>query len=350
MQNPLASIIVVNYNYAEYLGDAIKSALDQTYPNVEVIVVDDGSTDDSRKVIARYDRSIQTILKENGGQASGFNAGFAVSTGDIVVFLDSDDMLACDAIENAVTAFELYPDATKIQFRALIVDQHGNPTGEISPPLQYLLPSGDLRDRPATVQNYQRPTGGMIAFSRTALMKILPAPEVEYRQQVDDYIARGISMLGPFTSSDEQFSYYRMHGLNHSRRYQLDLDHIREYIRRTVAGHKYQLKNAEMVSFTGLPKSALNLIDLVLLWHRMISWKLEPQNHPLPKESVVRLCWLGYQATWTYRDISRKQQLMYLSWFTGMAIAPRTVAAKLTDMLLFPVSRNRLRFWTHLSD
>jgi len=69
------SIIIDNYNYGRFLGEAIDSALAQTYPHVEVIVVDDGSTDNSREVIAKYGDRIIPVLKENGGQASAFNAG-----------------------------------------------------------------------------------------------------------------------------------------------------------------------------------------------------------------------------------------------------------------------------------
>ena len=86
----LISIIINNYNYGRFLAAAIDSALHQTYANTEVIVVDDGSTDDSKKIIAGYGNRIRPVLKTNGGQASAFNAGFAASTGDIICMLDSD--------------------------------------------------------------------------------------------------------------------------------------------------------------------------------------------------------------------------------------------------------------------
>jgi len=90
---PFVSIVIDNYNYRQYLGEAINSALDQTYRAVEVIVVDDGSTDQSREVICDYGDRVISIFKDNGGQASAMNIGFARSHGDFVIFLDADDML-----------------------------------------------------------------------------------------------------------------------------------------------------------------------------------------------------------------------------------------------------------------
>ena len=84
LQQPrrLASIIINNYNYGRYLPKAIDSALAQSYPHTEILVVDDGSSDDSRTVIASYGDRIIPVLKQNGGQASALNAGFAASRGD----------------------------------------------------------------------------------------------------------------------------------------------------------------------------------------------------------------------------------------------------------------------------
>src|SRR5687768_5034795 len=90
---PLVSVVINNYNYGRYLGPAIDSALQQSYPCVEVIVVDDGSTDHSRAVIAGYGHRIIPIYKANGGQASALNAGYEESQGEIVIFLDADDLL-----------------------------------------------------------------------------------------------------------------------------------------------------------------------------------------------------------------------------------------------------------------
>src|SRR5450631_2550416 len=90
MSGPLVSVLINNYNYREYLAQAIDSALSQDYDPIEIIVVDDGSTDDSRSIIARYGTKIRTVFQNNSGQASAFNAGINAAQGDILCFLDSD--------------------------------------------------------------------------------------------------------------------------------------------------------------------------------------------------------------------------------------------------------------------
>src|SRR5258708_33541541 len=83
--SPLVSIVVNNYNYARFLTECIDSALHQTYAALEIVVIDDGSTDESADVIRNYGDRIKTVFKNNGGQGSGLKAGFSAGTGRIVI-------------------------------------------------------------------------------------------------------------------------------------------------------------------------------------------------------------------------------------------------------------------------
>ena len=93
MSLPTVSVVVNNFNYERYVGLAIESALAQR-PRPEVVVVDDGSSDGSRALLSEYKRRVKLVLQDNGGQAAAFNSGFAATTGDVVLFLDADDLLA----------------------------------------------------------------------------------------------------------------------------------------------------------------------------------------------------------------------------------------------------------------
>src|SRR5688572_17078614 len=121
---PLVSIIISSYNYAPFLNAAIDSALQQNYSNKEVIVVDDGSKDNSPEIIESYNNRIIPILKENKGQASALNAGFKASKGSIIIFLDSDDILYPDAVTDVVPYFQ-NGDVVKVHWLLDEIDVDG---------------------------------------------------------------------------------------------------------------------------------------------------------------------------------------------------------------------------------
>jgi len=93
---PRVSIVIINYNYGRFVRAAIESALAQTQ-KTEVIVVDDGSTDESAIVIEPYADRVAVVSKENGGHTSAVNAGYEASSGEVVIFLDADDYLSADS-------------------------------------------------------------------------------------------------------------------------------------------------------------------------------------------------------------------------------------------------------------
>src|SRR5258708_35510520 len=124
------------------MREAIDSALDQTYRNREVIVVDDGSTDGSSEIIASYGDRIISVLKENGGQNSALNAGFSLSRGDVILFLDSDDVLFPTAVRTAIEAFS-QPDVVKVHWPWVEWDDSSRETGKV---WWKSLPDGDMRD------------------------------------------------------------------------------------------------------------------------------------------------------------------------------------------------------------
>jgi len=100
INSPLVSIIIPCYNQAHYLAESIESALNQDYPNIEVIVVDDGSTDNTREVAGQY--NITYIHQENQGRSVARNHGISKSTGEFLIFLDSDDRLLPLAVQHGM--------------------------------------------------------------------------------------------------------------------------------------------------------------------------------------------------------------------------------------------------------
>jgi glycosyltransferase involved in cell wall biosynthesis len=211
----LASVIVTSFNYERFLRQAIDSALSQTWPAVEIIVVDDGSTDGSRRVIEGYGPRLHAVFKPNGGQGSALNAGFACSHGDVVLFVDSDDALLPHAVERAI-GIMADPAVAKTQWNAREIDEAGRPTGRRIPDLP--LSRGDLRDRVLAggPYGYYWPPTSANAWSRGLLERILPMPEASFRTCPDLYLAALAPLYGHVESVDEPLSLWRRHLANHS--------------------------------------------------------------------------------------------------------------------------------------
>lgn len=213
------SIIINNYNYGRFLHDAIQSSIEQSYPNVEVIVVDDGSTDNSQEIICSYGSKIIPVFKNNGGQASCFNEGFEMAKGDLIIFLDADDYLAHDAVEKIACVYDA-DTISKIHWRIHKVDQDKKLKGTSLP--DSALAHGNLKDQLIKYGPSQcggppnsPPTSGN-AWSRKFLERIFPMPETEFRGGADKYLFVLAPLYGEIRKVDEALGYYRLHGKNNT--------------------------------------------------------------------------------------------------------------------------------------
>lgn len=200
------SIVIDNYNYQAYVARAIESALTQTHPDVEVVVVDDGSRDGSIDVIRRYADRVQVIDKANGGQGSAYNAGFARTTGDLVMFLDADDWLYPQAAAEVVALWR--PGVTKVQFRLDMVDKAGNALGRQVP--------RDMHDKSALALlcafgAYGSPPGSGNVFHSSYLRQVLPMDEAAWRIGADSVPILLAPMFGALVSADQALGAYRLH-------------------------------------------------------------------------------------------------------------------------------------------
>ena len=212
----LISVIISNYNYGRYLDSAIQSVLEQTYKKIEIIVVDDGSTDDSRYVINKFEGKISPIFQDHKGQCSALNAGFSSSRGDIIIFLDSDDSLLANAIERLVRPFIGNKAITKCQAYMNAVDAEGHSLGKRIP--HHLSPSGSYKNEvlnhgPSAIDTAW--TSGN-AWARWFLEQVMPLPEDKDNSVFPDGVLNPLAALyGPIVTLEKPVADYRIHGYNH---------------------------------------------------------------------------------------------------------------------------------------
>lgn len=120
------SIVTVSFNQARYLEEAIRSVIEQDYPDIEYIVVDPGSTDGSREIVERYRGKIAKIIFEpDNGAADGLNKGISAASGEVLGFLNSDDLLLPGAISRVAAYFRKRPDTEILMGHGWIIDSAG---------------------------------------------------------------------------------------------------------------------------------------------------------------------------------------------------------------------------------
>src|ERR1051325_1413095 len=125
-EQPLISVIIPCYNQGHYLAQAIDSALDQLYPSLEVIVVDDGSTDGTPLVAASYP-AVRLVRQPNSGLAAARNRGLADCRGTYVVFLDADDRLEPGALRAGASRLDSLPECAFVYGHVRLIDADGSP-------------------------------------------------------------------------------------------------------------------------------------------------------------------------------------------------------------------------------
>jgi glycosyltransferase involved in cell wall biosynthesis len=136
------SVIIPTYNRADYIEAAVRSALEQTQPPDEIIVVDDGSTDETPAILARFGLPVIVLRQSNGGEAAARNAGLRRATSDAVLFLDSDDLLMPQCIERCADTLAGRPDVGVVYTDAYLCDRDDQKLGLHSRELPGPRPSG----------------------------------------------------------------------------------------------------------------------------------------------------------------------------------------------------------------
>ncbi len=204
MKNPYFTVLIDNYNHGRLLGDAIRSALAQTYPanEVEVLVVDDGSTDDSRDVILSFKDKVRSIFQPNQGQTQALNRGFAEARGQVVCLLDADDIAHPERLAALADCFK-EPEISAAQHYLGKLDTDGRPTASA----QAAWPDYFTLQHFQAHQLHTGATSGM-AFRRSTLDRVAPAPLFDH-YYIDTFLITSSLLCGPVRCVRRELGYWR---------------------------------------------------------------------------------------------------------------------------------------------
>lgn len=323
--HPKLSIVIRNWNYGCFLRDAIDSALAQSYTPIEVIVVDDGSTDDSRHILASYGNRLRAVLKENGGEGSAVNAGFRAATGDIVLFLDSDDVLAPEAAARVVAIWDR--DVTRVHFPLYAMGADGTLLPRLHPPFE--VPDISLEEHLARFGQVISGAQSCNAYAAGALRSILPLDETEWYRSCDVYLNALTMAQGATRLIHDPLGGYRFHANNLTLRNSLEVG-VRERavlfhpgiyraVRTFIGEERYRTYRPKLPCYHWL--------------HRLLSFRLNP-SHPFADDRYAPLVANCIAAVCRKPFSSLPRRAFLLAGLAASAVMPRSLLARLLPRML----------------
>ncbi|WP_432572782.1 glycosyltransferase family 2 protein [Kineococcus sp. SYSU DK005] len=321
------SVVIANYNYAAYVGQAIDSALALSWDDVEVVVVDDGSTDVSRDVISGYGSRVRALFTENGGQRVAVNRGFAESTGDVVVFLDADDVLPPDLPVHLARAWR--DGVSKVQFRMQRIDRIGVAIGTPFPAYDPVPSPADVRRWATTTTAYPTPPASGNAYARDFLERIFPlGPELG--DFADSGCLAAAPFLGDVVTVPEVVVGYRQHGANDSNLLVDDTRFTREVVRararwrfaRDVAG----------AGGEGHVDEAPLRRSRELLQFRVAAERVSPAAAGLPGDGRPRQLLDVLRSPLQPGPESWRDRVVIAGWCASVLLAPRPAVRRLLEL------------------
>jgi glycosyltransferase involved in cell wall biosynthesis len=312
-QVPTIAAIVPNYNYAAFLPKAIDSLLGQTIPFDEIIVVDDGSTDNSLAVIATYGDKIRGIAKANGGQLSCCLLGLRMSRSDYIYVLDADDWVRPDMCAELAQALTQWP--AKIQFLLQGTDVNGVPKGSSFPQYPAGYDTEQMRQDNSIMGFYLGPPTSGNVFRKEVLEQI-DLSRLDQRDFIDGTPALAMPYFGEVITVQKALGYYRIHHGSDS-----DAMNIVESVpRREIS--RFLARWEEMENIVGIPKPFGAVMPFILAERYLVIAALQGRRF-LFRQALVFIKPL-YKS-----HFSSKQKLVLAIWATLLMIPVSTLRIEL---------------------
>lgn len=321
----LISVVITNYNYGRFLGDAIDSVLSQTWPDVECVVVDDGSTDHSHEVIAARP-GVVAIYKQNGGQAKALRTGVDAAKGEIVISLDADDWLLPEACARIARAWRT--GVVCLNYRLSI---NGDPA-QIWPGEPF-LDEGHAAFLAAHGYYPSAPMSGN-AFDRDYVRAVLSRADGLDGDGVDAYLLYSAPFFGAMAHVDDILGVYRTHGGN------VSMTSGRKTVR-NLGDHAYyqywaQQNAQRFASEKGVPLPRRNhLVGAYPSLWLLLASDAGYDRRPLPKQGRWVTIAAAIRGFMFQPGIDPARRVKNVGLLLAMAVLPLTTRRWLAEQLIF---------------
>jgi glycosyltransferase involved in cell wall biosynthesis len=329
------SVIIANYNHRNFVGAAIESALAVDWPHKEVIVVDDASTDDSRSVIDGFRGRVTAYFRPKSHQLGAHIFGFEKSTGDVIIFLDADDLLEPEVMQEVVKVWR--SGVSQIQYRMNLIDSAGTQLGTAIPQFPQKNDPARLRRNYLRTITYTTPPGSGSAYARDFVARAYAIPKPPTIRWSDHVLHPLAPILGDVLTIRKPLARYRIHAANGGMLGSLDAGKLRYRLQEDV--EKARVFASASQQF-GLPAPHDPLRhNLTHLQPRLASYLIEPEAHPFPEDKLWSLiCRLMYSAVMS-SQMRVRDRVILVTWSIGCVLAPPNTRRNLVLWRFNAISR-----------
>lgn len=321
---PTLGVVIPNFNYSRYLPKALESVLAQDPMFDEIVVVDDGSTDNSREILARYDKRVKVINIPNGGQLGACRTGIAAIKSEYIYSLDADDYAAPGLVSRLHEVLVRRP--VKVQFQLFGVDGDGTSLGSVFPTYPREYDAAAMREDNTAIGFYICPPTSGNVFSREALSRI-NFSSFDPRGVIDGSTVLAFPYLGEIISLNEPLAFYRVHNASMSSGSRPTVVLLQRELQR------FHVTWSEVALALGLQVSELT--DRAPLYIRERYLMIACLNNQLIIGSLV---WSFIWKLWR-THISLKQKLLVSIWATILLVPSGRLKTKLVQMKRSSINR-----------
>ncbi|MBU3993855.1 MAG: glycosyltransferase family 2 protein [Alphaproteobacteria bacterium] len=321
------SIVIANYNYAKFIRSAIESALALDWPHVDVVVVDDGSTDGSVDIIRSFEGRVVASFQANAGQRVANNVGFALAQGDVIVFLDADDVLEPGFAREVAAVWNRR--ISKVQVQMIRVDAQDRSLGSLLPQIDRVPDPAEIRAWASATTEYPTPPGSGNAYARDFLAKVFPIGP-DHDSSTDSTCLALAPLLGDVVTVLKPLARYRQHGANDSNLFAEPGRFGREVGRAMARQRSVEATLLRLA--LPLPSSAALRRNRHLLQLRVASLRLQPERHPLPDDGRIAALWDAVRCLFGPGIDPLRKRLIVAAWSALTLAAPRPLAKRLISL------------------
>jgi hypothetical protein len=322
----LVTIAVLNYNYRRFVAQAVESALAQTWRDLEVVVVDNGSTDGSLDAIRPYADRVRIVeIAQNIGQGHGYNTCIAAARGEWLVWLDADDLLDADCIEACLSMAD--ETTSKVQFPMRLIDADGAAIGGAVP---YVSHDGDVVPLIRRFGHYAGPPGSGNLYRRSAVAPYFPVRADEWPIGTDTVPFVTAPFHGRVVDTRRALASYRLH-----RRAPSSIPGYRGNYSSSIAAEvalnstSRDRALAMVRARTGIDIRGPFLTLPPHMRNRIISWRLAPELHPFPEDDAGSLRRLMAQSLHECPGYTAVDRAVIRTWALGVLRLPLSMAQRL---------------------